>query len=956
MSKKSILLSFLSGLLIQIGLKAQDATIYFSVNMSYQIYLENFDPNTEFVDLAGTFNGWGSDLTILSDDDQDYIYDIELSGFSISQTIEFKFRQNGAWDGSEEFPGGGPNRVYTILTSYDSLYFWYNDETSPFGPPVANFSASATEIQAQGSIQFSDLSSGNVEYRQWFFEGGNPETSSLQDPNVFYANPGTFDVQLIVGNSSQADTLLLADFLTITERDRTQLAWWNNTVFYEAFVRSFQDSDGDGIGDFNGFTAKLDYLNDGDPDTDEDLGIGGIWLMPINPSPSYHGYDVTNYFGINPDYGTMAEFQSFLESAHARGIKVIIDLVMNHSSSEHQWFIDSKNNQNNKRNFYRWSATDPGYVGPWGEQVWHWHSSGYYYGVFWSGMPDLNYEEPQVVDSMFHVADYWLNEIGVDGFRLDAASLIIEDGQNMEHTPATIQFWKDFNAHTKSVAPESFSVGEVWSNTNTVVRYVEDNGLDFCFEFDLSGTILDAVNNGNATSINSKMSQVYNVYPHLQWGTFLTNHDMNRVMNTLGQDQNKNKLAAAIYLTLPGIPFIYYGEEIGMLGEKPDENIRTPMQWTPGYQAGFTTGIPWYSINSNYTTFNVESESAGSNSIFNRYRKMIRLRNSKPALREGDYLEAMADKSSILSFVRATENDTVIVAINTGSNIVENININLGTSGLQTGTYAWWELMNEEQRIVDIDNNKLMFISQMAPFEVIVLSPSLGPGLQTIEISLKVRLEGPFNGSDMNTELIADDAFPLIQPYSASPWNYMGTENITAPPAENIVDWVLIELRETTGDASTATNDKTITKKAAFLLNDGTIIDRDGINPLQFNLEISENLFVVIWHRNHLGIMSANPLPKSNGIYTYDFTISETQTYGGADAVKELSPGIWGMIAADGNADGSINNLDLENNWIPQAGEAGYKSGDFNLDTQVDNRDKNDKWLPNKGSGSQVPN
>ncbi|MEZ5194946.1 MAG: alpha-amylase family glycosyl hydrolase [Bacteroidales bacterium] len=397
---------------------------------------------------------------------------------------------------------------------------------------------------------------------------------------------------MIVGNSSESDTLLIVDYITVVERDRSQLDWWNNTVFYEAFVRSFYDSNGDGIGDFVGFTEKLDYLNDGNPDTDDDLGIGGIWLMPINPSPSYHGYDVTNYFGINSDYGTMAEFQSFLDSAYARGIKVIIDLVMNHSSSQHQWFIDSKNYQNNKRDFYRWSPNNPGYVGPWGQQVWHWHYSGYYYGVFWGGMPDLNYEEPQVVDSVFQMAEYWLNDIGVDGFRLDAAALIIEDGENLEHTPATIQFWKDFNAHTKSVAPESFSVGEVWSNTNTIVQYVEDNGLDFCFEFELAGTILDAVNNANATSLYNTMSNVYNVYPHLQWGTFLTNHDMNRVMNSLGQDQDKNKLAASIYLTLPGIPFIYYGEEIGMLGEKPDEDIRRPMQWTAGFQAGLRPAIP----------------------------------------------------------------------------------------------------------------------------------------------------------------------------------------------------------------------------------------------------------------------------------------------------------------------------------------------------------------------------
>ena len=165
----------------------------------------------------------------------------------------------------------------------------------------------------------------------------------------------------------------------------------------------------------------------------------------------------------------------------------------------------------------------------------------------------------------------------------------------------------------------------------------------------------------------------------------------------------------------------------------------------------------------------------------------------------------------------------------------------------------------------------------------------------------------------------------------------------------------MIELRETSGDSTTATPDKVIDSKAALILNNGTIVDRDGVNQLQFYVEIADNLFVVIWHRNHLGIMSANPLVESEGVYSYDFTISETQTYGGANSVKELTSGMWGMIAADGNADGLIDNLDKNNIWGTQAGEAGYKSGDFNMDTEVDNKDKDDVWVPNEGKGSQVP-
>ena len=722
MSKQIFTIFFLVGLLVSKTAKTQDASIFFNVNMTYQIELGIFDPTSEFVDIAGDFNGWGTDLTVLSDDDQDSIYSIVLSGFTVQQIIQFKFRQNGVWDGTEEFPGGGPNRVHTVSSEFDSLYFWYSDLVSPTGPPLAGFSSSATNIKTGSFVSFQNLSSGNVEFREWSFEGGIPDTSTQQNPRVFYNTPGSFDVQLIVGNTTQSDTLLIADYITVTERDTSQLDWWNNTIFYEIFVRSFYDSDGDGIGDLIGLTEKLDYLNDGDPSTNEDLGITGIWLMPINPSPSYHGYDVADYQAINPDYGTMDDFVNFLNAAHQRGIKVIIDYVMNHSSSQHPWFIDSQNNANGKRNYYRWLLEDPGYVGPWGQTVWHYHSSGYYYGLFWGGMPDLNYEEPEVTESMFEFADFWLDDIGIDGFRLDAVKFIYEDGPILEDLPETFQFWKDFSAHTKESAPHSVVVGEAWTNTETVVNYVEDDGLDFCFEFDLAGQLLNTANHGDATDLRYQMSLVYGIYPHQQWAPFLTNHDMNRVMNVLGQSDEKNKLAAALYLTLPGVPFIYYGEEIGMLGEKPDENIRRPMQWSNTYQGGFTTGIPWNNLNYNYPEYNVETELADPNSILNRYKKLIDIRNLKRSLQTGDYLEAWSTHNEIFSFIRAAENDTAIVVINTSDQAITDAKVDMLFSGLSAGSYTWWEMMQNQTELLTIDASGHLIIPAMQAYEVKIWS------------------------------------------------------------------------------------------------------------------------------------------------------------------------------------------------------------------------------------------
>jgi alpha-amylase len=367
-------------------------------------------------------------------------------------------------------------------------------------------------------------------------------------------------------------------------------------VFYEVFIRSFYDKVGnDGIGDFRGLIDKLDYLNDGDPNTDTDLGIGALWLMPMMKSPSYHGYDITDYYATEPDYGTMEDFEELLAACHARGIKVIIDHVLNHTSTQHPWFQQSAANQNNFRDWYVWSNTNPGITGPWGQNVWHSHSSGFYYGLFWGGMPDLNYRNEAVKNEMFDASDFWL-EKGVDGFRLDAIKYLVEDGNQLENTPETFTLIEEFSERFKAAQEESFTIGEVWSSTSTVVPYVTGNKLDACFDFDLAESILSGVNNRVASGIKNQIENVVASYPGQRYGTFLTNHDINRVMDIFQNDVEKMKSASAIYLTLPGIPFVYYGEEIGMRGSGPDEEKRKPMQWNTSTNAGFSTanlGVRW---------------------------------------------------------------------------------------------------------------------------------------------------------------------------------------------------------------------------------------------------------------------------------------------------------------------------------------------------------------------------
>jgi alpha-amylase len=469
--------------------------------------------------------------------------------------------------------------------------------------------------------------------------------------------------------------------------------WWNDAVFYEIFVRSFYDSDGDGIGDFQGIIEKLDYLNDGDPETDTDLGITGIWLMPMMESPSYHGYDVTNYYATEPDYGSMQDFEELLDEAHARGIKIIIDFVMNHCSNQHPWFQQSINSQNGYRDWFRWSDNHPGYNGPWGQPVWHSSNGDFYYGLFWSGMPDLNYSHPPVKEELFDIAEFWLDK-GVDGFRLDAIKYLDEDGSILENTPETFQILEDFHQLYKTNNPDALTVGEVWSNTASIIPYVQNDRLDVCFDFDLAYGIISAVNGQNPSPVEGQLQVIQNSYPRLQYATFLTNHDINRIFSQLGSDVDKMKLAASIYLTLPGIPFVYYGEEVGMTGTGAHENIRRPMQWSDGLNAGFSTASPWISLGSNYTSNNVEGMESDPVSLLNQYRKLIHIRNDQAALRKGYLLNTEENAGSLLSYARIYEEEAVIIAANTGTQLLQP-ELNLPVSTLPPGEYFVTELLSE---------------------------------------------------------------------------------------------------------------------------------------------------------------------------------------------------------------------------------------------------------------------
>lgn len=434
---------------------------------------------------------------------------------------------------------------------------------------------------------------------------------------------------------------------------------WPQGVFYEIFVMAYYDSNQDGIGDIKGMTEKLDYLYE--------LGIEGLWLMPISPSPSYHKYDVIDYYDIDPEYGTIDDFKSFVQKAHSRDIKVIIDLVVNHSSSEHPWFKEALSSVSNPyRDWYVWADEDSNIMerGEWGQQVWHGSGENRYYGVFWDGMPDLNFNNPEVRETYKDIGRFWLEEVGVDGFRLDAAKHIFgEDEEEKNYA-----WWQEFRAAMQEVKEDVFLVGEIWAPATVVGPYLE-GGLHSAFNFDLSEKIISSAKRQKDTGIASSLERIRNYFLNLSDreyidSTFITNHDMNRVMTELKGNENQAKMAASLLLTLPGSPFIYYGEEIGMEGAKPDEHIREPMLWYEDPEGtGQTTWIrPRHNLDKENIT--VEAQLEDKNSLYHHYKTMIYTRRSSDALVLGEIEGSRVNQSGVVAFKRVLKDSSVLVLHN----------------------------------------------------------------------------------------------------------------------------------------------------------------------------------------------------------------------------------------------------------------------------------------------------
>jgi glycosidase len=477
-------------------------------------------------------------------------------------------------------------------------------------------------------------------------------------------------------------------------------------VFYSVFVQSFYDSNGDGIGDIKGLSSKLDYL--------KDLGVGGLWLLPVHPSPTYHKYDVTDYRDIHPDYGTLDDYRVFIAKAHEMDMIVLLDLVANHTSNQHPWFEKASSGNKRYRDYYVWSDNEEVFE----NDPYRWHQvrdkngnpedGERYYGLFWWEMPDLNYDEPGVREEMIDIGRYWLEEIGIDGFRLDAAEHIYPP----EELEKTLDWWEEFRKAMKEINPDVFIVGEVWGGSEKTSPYLK-SGFDAGFDFELSDTIRKSILSGRDLGIIETLKSIYTKYreanPGFQDATILTNHDMERVMTEFNRDYNKASVAAALLLTLPGNPVIYYGEEIGMLGEKPDEYIREPFLWSiEGKDPGQTHWeIPYKSSSKTVKPLSFQAEDPSS--IYNLYKDLIKTRNDNSALQRGSISRLQTANQGIVAFFRYSNDQAALVIINL-TNEMQRIPTPRGIDG--------FEMAYSNYGVFKINQNEI----SLQPYSIFILT------------------------------------------------------------------------------------------------------------------------------------------------------------------------------------------------------------------------------------------
>lgn len=530
----------------------------------------------------------------------------------------------------------------------------------------------------------------------------------------------------------------------------SKFIWWKHGIIYHIYPRSYKDTNKDGIGDLNGITEKLPYL--------KDLGVDAIWLSPIYKSPFIDaGYDITDYKSVDDTYGDLSDFRTLLNSAHNMGIRVIMDMVLNHTSNQHPWFIESSSSLNNpKRDWYIWkknknNKTPNNWRSVFGGSAWELDkkTNAYYLHTFFKEQADLNWRNKAMRQELFSEIEFWL-ELGVDGFRLDVINMVGKDKQFRDNPPVFQYFlgkrklfsrnrgrsYKVVRRLRKLVDKYDSKVliGEIYNpppgDSKLVASYLGNgkDSLNMVFDFTIFFKKWDA------KKYFSSIINLYNEMPPKGWPCFvLSNHDLSRSINRFGKNkEEKAKLVASMQLTLRGTPFIYYGEEIGMtnvklkkselidpLGKKfwpiykGRDRSRTPMQWSNSINAGFSYKKPWLPVNENYTSVNVDDQMENPESIFNHYKSLIKLRKNHLALLKGKWIKYIDGEDQLIGYFRSYKEEHLLILLNF-SNRVKTVYLPNGNYiYLFSGGYPY------------LDNKQIIKEIDLFPFQGVVLKEHL---------------------------------------------------------------------------------------------------------------------------------------------------------------------------------------------------------------------------------------
>ena len=494
--------------------------------------------------------------------------------------------------------------------------------------------------------------------------------------------------------------------------DKTKAGWWKNAVFYQIYPKSFQDTTGSGVGDLQGIISRLDYL--------QELGIDGIWLSPVCCSPQVdNGYDISDYCAVDPMFGTMEDMQQLIDEAKARGISIILDLVLNHSSDQHPWFLEARKSRDNPyHDYYIWRDGTPdqmpnGMCSVFGGPAWTYvpELGQHYFHQFASAQPDLNWENPALRKALYATIRFWVDR-GVEGFRLDVIDQIGKDpdlGCTI-NGPKLHEYLRELSANALQ-EKTLVSVGETWgADVERAKLYSAPDGSELSMVFQFQHMCLDQDGEKwdprplHLPALKACYDSWQRGLHQAGWNSlFLNNHDLPRIVSRWGNDgvyrTESAKMLATMLYGMEGTPYIYQGEELGMTNVRLDmdqyadieirnlyedriargyshesvmnsiwargrDNARTPMQWTAGENAGFTTGTPWLPVNKNHVQINAQSALADPDSVFRYYQKLIRLRKSMEIFRDGSFTLLEPENEAVFAYIRETEEAKLLVVCN----------------------------------------------------------------------------------------------------------------------------------------------------------------------------------------------------------------------------------------------------------------------------------------------------